>query len=119
MQKIFAALCALSCALTLRAQMVEIAPANEAGRTVSFLIKQSKMAELRWPDFSDYRKHLRNFYGSAGYELAWIRDGKPTSQALNVIDVLKAADAKGVDALAYDAARWDAGILIRLSTTLR
>src|SRR6266852_1162843 len=66
------------------------------------------MAELRWPDFSDYRKHLRNFYSPNGYELAWTRDGQPTSQALTVIDLLQAADAKGIHAADYDGPRWAA-----------
>ncbi len=36
-----------------------------------------KLPELRWPDFSDYREHVRNFYGPASDTPAWIRDGRP------------------------------------------
>ena len=52
-----------------------------------------KLPELRWPDFSDYREHVRNFYEPAGYTPAWIRDGRPTPQALAIIEILKQADS--------------------------
>jgi L,D-transpeptidase YcbB len=107
-RQIVAALLLSSLALTAGAQTVEVPPATEAGRTIQSLIETSSMDELRWPDFSDYRKHLRNFYGASGYELAWTRDGKPTSQALTVIELLQAADAKGVHAVDYDGPRWAA-----------
>src|SRR5438874_6264301 len=88
------------------AQTIEIAPATESGRAIQSLIEKASMDELRWPDFSDYRKHLRNFYGANGYALAWSQDGKATPQALTVIDLLQAADAKGINAVDYDAPRW-------------
>jgi murein L,D-transpeptidase YcbB/YkuD len=65
-----------------------------------------KLPELRWPDFSDYREHVRNFYGPASDTPAWIRDGRPTPQALAVIDILKQADSVGLDPEDYDASRW-------------
>ena len=102
----------LSClalgALAARAQSIEVPPTNESGRVIKALIEKSWMDELRWPDFSDYRKHLRNFYSPNGYDLAWTRDGRPTSQALTVIELLQAADAKGIHATDYDGPRWTA-----------
>src|SRR6202167_1031554 len=65
-----------------------------------------QLPELRWPDFSDYRGHLRNFYEPAGYIPAWIRDGQPTPQALAIIDLLKQADSQGLDPEDYDGSRW-------------
>src|SRR2546423_15689079 len=97
----------LVCSLS-SAQTIEVAPATESGRLIQSLIEKASMPELRWPDFSDYRKHLRNFYGANGYALAWSHDGKPTPQALTVIDLLQAADAKGIHAVDYDGARWPA-----------
>src|ERR1051326_3807584 len=90
------------------AQTIEIPPATESGRTIQALIEKASMDELRWPDFSDYRKHLHNFYAPNGYALAWSRDGQPTPQALTVIDLLQAADAKGIHAVDYDGPRWPA-----------
>jgi len=64
------------------------------------------MEELRWPDFSDYRKHLRNFYGANGYMLMWSKEGHVTAQARTAIGLFEAADAKGINAVDYDGPRW-------------
>jgi len=91
----------------LTAQSVTVPPANDAARRVEQLVEVSRLDELRWPDFTDYRKHLRNFYAPRGYDVAWTRDAKPTPQALAVIALFKAADVKGINAVDYDAPRWD------------
>ncbi|MGO4879836.1 MAG: L,D-transpeptidase family protein [Bryobacteraceae bacterium] len=66
------------------------------------------LAELRWPDFSDYRVHVTNFYQPTGYAPAWIRDDQPTPQALAIVEILKQADSQGLDPEDYDASRWAA-----------
>src|SRR5689334_5871365 len=95
------------CVCAANAQTITVAPTTDVGRALEQLIDASRLDELRWPDFSDYRKHLRNFYAPNGYALAWTRDGRPTPQALDVIALFKAADAKGINAVDYDAPRWD------------
>src|SRR5271156_76823 len=65
-----------------------------------------RLPDLRWPDFSDYRIHLTNFYDSINYAPAWLDNNEPTQQAQAVIDVLKEADSKGLNAEDYDASRW-------------
>jgi murein L,D-transpeptidase YcbB/YkuD len=65
-----------------------------------------QLAELRWPDFSDYRTHVQNFYQPTGYAPAWIREGQPTSQAVAIIEILKQADSQGLDPEDYDGSRW-------------
>src|ERR1051325_5550475 len=97
----------LAAAVLVLAQTITIPPSTDTGRTLEQLVDASRLDEMRWPDFSDYRKHLRNFYAPRAYELAWTRDGRPTPQALEVIALLKAADAKGINAVDYDAPRWD------------
>lgn len=88
------------------AQTVETLPQTAGGKLIQSLIEAGRMDELRWPDFSDYRKHLRNFYGPAGYTNFWTRDGKLTPQSRAVIALFEAADAKGINAVDYDAPRW-------------
>ena len=66
-----------------------------------------QLPELRWPDFSDYRAHVQNFYRPAGYAPAWIHEGRPTPQALEIIEILKQADSLGLDPEDYDGSRWD------------
>jgi len=67
-----------------------------------------RLEDLRWPDFSDYRQHVRNFYEPAGYAPAWLRGTQPTPQALAVIAILQKAEAKGLAAEDYDGSRWAA-----------
>src|ERR1044071_6896709 len=97
----------LALVIAILAQTITIPPATPVAKALEPLVDASRLDEMRWPDFSDYRKHLRNFYAPRAYELAWTRDGRPTPQALEVIALLKAADAKGFNAVDYDAPRWD------------
>lgn len=70
-------------------------------------IDAGKLPDLRWPNFSDYRVHVKNFYElPGGYVLAWVRDGQPTPQAVAITEVFAQADSKGLGADDYDASRW-------------
>lgn len=71
------------------------------------IIQSGNLSELRWPDFSDYRKHLRKFYESYGYSLPWIRGMQPTAQARQLISILLKAEQKGLAAEDYDGPRRD------------
>jgi murein L,D-transpeptidase YcbB/YkuD len=70
------------------------------------IVASGRLEDLRWPDFSDYRLHLTNFYRPSGYKPAWIRDGQPTIQALELIKIFQEADRKGLLAEDYDASHW-------------
>jgi len=70
------------------------------------IILAGNLPDLRWPDFSDYDKHVQKFYESYGYSLPWVREGKPTTQAQQVIALLLQADQKGLSAEDYDGPRW-------------
>ncbi len=65
---------------------------------------------LRWPNFSDYQQYVQTFYDDRNEELAWTRDGKPTSAAIGFIETFIHADAKGLNPEDYDASRWSARI---------
>ena len=70
------------------------------------LIESGHLADLQWPNFSDHRDAVREFYTQAGYRLAWSQGGKPTPQATELNGILKDADQKGLDSRDYDGARW-------------
>lgn len=74
--------------------------------TLRALVRAGRIADLRWPDFSDYRDEVEKFYGRSGYAPAWLGDGKPTAQALQMIDILREADSEGLNAEDYDSSRW-------------
>ena len=56
---------------------------------VSAIVASGRLEDLRWPNFSDYRSQLASFYRPSGYTLAWVRDGKPTSQAVELVQILQ------------------------------
>ncbi len=80
--------------------------ADDAAGGLSAIVASGRLDDLRWPDFSDYRMHVTNFYRPSGYKLAWIRDGAPSAQALELIEIFKDADREGLQAEDYDASRW-------------
>jgi L,D-transpeptidase YcbB len=63
--------------------------------------------DLRWPDFSDYSKHVRKFYELNGDSLWWVSGLEPTEQARQLIALMRQADQKGLSAEDYDGSRWD------------
>jgi murein L,D-transpeptidase YcbB/YkuD len=69
-----------------------------------------KLADLRWPDFSDYQQHFQRLYDTVNFAPVWVRDGQPTLQALGVIQALDDSQRKGLDPREYDASRWQSRI---------
>ena len=89
--------------LTIAATLASPQSASDAIREI---ITSGQLSDLRWPDFSDYRVYLKNFYELSGYSLAWIRQNQATPQARAIIEILQQADSKGLNAEDYDASRW-------------
>lgn len=85
----------------------------EGQSSLRAIIEAGNLSDLRWPDFSDYGKHLKKFYDSYGYSLPWVRGMQPTAQARQVIAILQDAEQKGLSAEDYDGSRW-AGRLAKL-----
>ena len=69
-------------------------------------VQTEELAELRWPDFTDYRADVGKFYDSYGYTLPWVSHMQPSRQAQDVIALLRRADEKGLSAEDYDGPRW-------------
>jgi murein L,D-transpeptidase YcbB/YkuD len=95
----------------------QAASANVASSEFSATLREisaaGRLPDLRWPDFSDYRVLVSNFYDSSGYAPAWLMNSEPTQPAQTVIEVLKQADSKGLKSEDYDGSRW-ADRLVRL-----
>jgi len=70
-------------------------------------ISRGSFPDLRWPDFSDFSKDVKKFYGFNGDSLWWVKGMEPTTQALQVIALLLKADQKGLSAEDYDGSRWN------------
>ena len=79
---------------------------SQAAGQIREIVTSGKLPDLRWPDFSDYRPHLKSFYEPSGYSLAWVRQAQASNQARAMIEVLNHADSKGLNSEDYDASRW-------------
>jgi murein L,D-transpeptidase YcbB/YkuD len=69
-------------------------------------VESGHLADLRWPNFNDYRKDVKDFYVASSYALAWSAQDQPTPQARAIISALQDADKKGLRADDYDGPRW-------------
>jgi L,D-transpeptidase YcbB len=69
-------------------------------------VDTTKVPNLRWPNFSDYETIVATFYDDRNYEVAWTRDGAPTTSAKGFIQAFQDAASKGLIPEDYDASRW-------------
>jgi L,D-transpeptidase YcbB len=74
---------------------------------IQTLVASGKLDDLRWPNFSDYRKSIQEFYQPTGFAPAWVQGSQPLPQALSLIEIFKNAWRKGLDQEDYDASRWE------------
>ena len=93
----------------------QISPESRAA--LQAIIQTGNLPDLRWPNFSDYIKHLQKFYDAYGYALPWVRGMQPSPQALQIIALIQQAEEKGLSPDDYDAPRW-AARLARLKPTV-
>ena len=61
---------------------------------------------LKYPDFTDLQPQVANFYNNRQFDLAWVRNGKPTSQADGMLQEFSNAAKRGLRPEDYDADRW-------------
>jgi murein L,D-transpeptidase YcbB/YkuD len=74
--------------------------------TLCRIVVHGRASDLRFPDFVDFRSRLIAFYAPA-YSPVWLNGDGPTSQALSMIALLKAADRKGLKPEDYDDGLWE------------
>lgn len=82
------------------------------------ILAAGRLPELRWPDFSNDKASIAEFYRSMDESLAWIQRGQVTPQALAISRVLENAGEKGLDPADYDGPQW-AGRIARLERSRR
>ena len=70
------------------------------------VVEKKQLPTLRWPNYSDYQPAVTTFYDDRDYELAWLRDLKPTAEATAFMQAFQGAGAKGLNPDDYDAWRW-------------
>jgi len=78
----------------------------ETGKALRSNVQSGRLDDLRWPDFSDYRADVDNLYRPSGYALTWIQGDAPTKRAREMVEMLRRADAEGLNPEDYDGPRW-------------
>jgi L,D-transpeptidase YcbB len=71
------------------------------------LVTSGNLEGMRWPNFSDYRNSVQEFYEPAGYAPAWVHGSQPVPPALALIEQFRDAGNHGLDPEDYDASRWE------------
>ena len=90
------------------AQASAPAPATPPQNEMAALINSGSLPDLEHPAFGAYQQQLNKFYQQGGYAPAWLRDRRPSPQALAMVTEFKQAQLKGLTPDDYDASRWDA-----------
>jgi murein L,D-transpeptidase YcbB/YkuD len=79
----------------------------EGDSALHSIVDGGKLPDLHRPSFDDLKGEVKEFYTSLGGSLAWVSLSKPTGQARTMVQLLKAADDKGLNAEDYDGPLWD------------
>ncbi len=61
---------------------------------------------LGYPDFTAIQPQVANFYDTRDFDLAWVKNGKPTKQANAMLEEFSNAAKRGLRPADYDADRW-------------
>jgi L,D-transpeptidase YcbB len=103
------ALVSLGLAMNFRLLPQEVAatPPTQAA-ALREIVSSGRLADLRWPDFSDYRMLVDSFYAPTGYAPAWTPGGRPSASALALVRLFQEVWKRGLEPEDYDASRWDA-----------
>jgi murein L,D-transpeptidase YcbB/YkuD len=64
------------------------------------------LADLQWPNFTDYRQSTQSLYKAKNYAGVWVRDGQASPQALAVIAEFVSSQKRGLIPEDYDVSRW-------------
>ena len=70
---------------------------------IKSVIEAAQHPYLKWPRFPSYQGEMQALYGTQEYQPVWVVAGKPRKQVREVIDILLAADTRGLNPDDYDA----------------
>ena len=86
-------------------------PLTAIGKTqLNAILDAAELPDLRWSAFGTYRIDVRKFYDAFNGSLPWMRESRPTSQAIAIVQLLKNAPNEGLNPEDYDGPRWESRI---------
>jgi len=74
------------------------------------IVDSAHHPDMRWPDFPPYQAEVKDFYTRTGWTLGWVRDGKPTPQAVVMIHLFSESEQEALVPEDYDTSRWPARV---------
>jgi len=80
-------------------------PQDPLGAAIYTIIQAGQQPLLHRPNFGDRQEAARNAYEATNFAPLWLRNGKATSQATEIVRVFSEADQRGLTPEDYDAAR--------------
>jgi L,D-transpeptidase YcbB len=104
---IFLAHAAFTGAPRLAAQAPAATGSEDVVAVVRSALDSDTLEGGRWPRIGDVVPDLRRAYDSSGWTPLWLRGGRPTPQASEVVRYLVAIDSLGLRPADYDAALLD------------
>ena len=92
--------------LSLAPQAFGAVPTAAHRDSVSSILREAaqrgQLEGLRWPRFPNCREPLQSLYSRSGWSPIWSTEGHPTANAHQAIQVLQAADERGLHPADYD-----------------
>jgi hypothetical protein len=68
-----------------------------------------------WAETTGYQAELKALYEASQNHPLWVRNGRVTDRALEAIEMLRDADAKGLNPADYDGPQWPGRLLTLVS----
>ena len=65
---------------------------------------------LKYPDFTDIQPQVTALYDGRDFDLVWLKNGKPTSQANAMLQEFSNAAKRGLRPEDYDASQWQSRV---------
>jgi len=84
------------------------APAPDEAAAVQKLVASPLLTALRWSNYVEYQPQVQSLYAGHNNEPVWVKDGKPTAAAKQLIQLMTDAANKGLEPADYDGPRWPA-----------
>ncbi|MFL6427466.1 MAG: peptidoglycan-binding protein, partial [Acidobacteriaceae bacterium] len=83
-------------------------PASPESLALHAMADHARLDTMRWPNFSDLKKPVEDFYGAHDFEPVWLKGNKPTEQARQMMAAFAACSKDALDPEDYDSSRWSA-----------
>jgi len=93
-------------ALECSSQVAPVTPPAPIAERLHAITTGGTLADLRWPNFSDYRQSTQALYKATNYTAVWVHGGQASPQALAVIAEFVGSQKRGLIPEDYDASRW-------------